>query len=57
MLVVCKSGNGISAMGLSRTSALPRLRARRLASVLSASNAVGLLSPPGVVNRDEAPVL
>src|SRR3989454_155299 len=31
MLVVCKSGNGTSAMGLSRTSALPRLRARRVA--------------------------
>src|SRR5437667_12843580 len=57
ILVVCRSGYDTSAMGLSRTSALPRLRARRLMSIFSARSAVGLLSPPGVVNREEAPVL
>ena len=50
MLVVCKSGNGTSAIGLSRTSALPRLRARRLMSIFSARSAVGLLSPRVAVN-------
>src|SRR2546426_8583664 len=43
-----------SSMGLSWTSALPRLRARRLMSVFSPRRDVGWLSPPGVENRDRS---